>query len=66
MAIWLGTHGMAVLAEEMVALVAVAAMGCFPSLRGGSAKQAGELILINIDDRLIRSSIWNHAIDSLS
>ena len=24
------------------------------------------LILINIDDRLIRSSIWNHAIDSLS
>jgi len=24
------------------------------------------LILINIDDRLIRSSIWNHAIDSFS
>jgi len=24
------------------------------------------LILINIDDRLIHSSIWNHAIDSLS
>ena len=43
--------------------------GCCPWWRGGSASWPGDaviLILINIDDRLIHSSIWNHANDPLS
>jgi len=40
--------------------------GCFRSWRAGSVSCAGGLILINIDDRLIRSSIWDHANDPLS
>jgi hypothetical protein len=54
-AIWLSTHG---LVRRWP--------GCFPSWRDGSVSCAGGLILINIDDALTRSSIWNHANDPLS
>jgi hypothetical protein len=40
--------------------------GCSPWWRGGSASWAELLILINIDGRLIDSSIWDHANDPLS
>lgn len=40
--------------------------GTFVHARVNLRHRDGGLILINIDDRLIRSSIWNHANDPLS